>query len=925
MAQFAGYAKSSCKALLSQIKIDGLSKMSEESLNPPLQLSDLVQAALNLPNGTRFYRCAFQVNPYAYLAKNGTPTTFNSEDDYNTAIVEKCIEIGIDVIAVTDHYCVKDSTKLVRLARKEGLFAFGGFEAVAKDGVHFLCLFDPTQDEKLERYIGNCGIHDIENPSKTGSLDSTELLERAKSWGAACIAAHVASKGGLLATLSGDPGIQAWTDQNLLACALPGPVDAAQERFRPILKNKNDQYKRDRLPAILNASDVNGPTDLDKTSTSCFIKMSTISTEALRQAFLDPDSRVRLHSDPRPEPHAEFLAITWEGGFLRDSAVHFNENLNVLVGGRGTGKSTVIESIRYVLGLEPLGQDAKKVHEGMIRDVLKSGTKVSLLVQSHKPSKRIYSIERSVPNPPVVKDDSGNVLALAPSDVMPNVELYGQHEISELTKSPEKLTFLLDRFVTRESSFFGRKSNVRLELERSRRRIVEIQREMTRLDEQLALLPALEETQTRFQEAGLEERLKERSLLIREERLFVSIDERLDQYRAIHRELVDSLPIDTAFVSEKALEGLPNATILVEGERALIDLNKKLASVNSQFGDALNEAEQAISSTKSTWSEHKTSIEETYEQLLRELQKSKIDGEEFIRLRQQIEALRPLNDKMKDFRRDLEANETERRNLLSEWDDIKSTEYRQVEAAAKRVTRKLAGTVRATVMMAGDRSPLRQLLLENLGGNFSVAINRLCEHDQLSLIELASLGREGKDALIERYGVSDRAAERIAGAELELFMLIEEMELPATTEIELNTAADGESQNWQTLEALSTGQKATAVLLLLLLESEAPLIVDQPEDDLDNRFITDGVVPIMREAKRKRQFVFSTHNANIPVLGDAELILGLSASGVAEDGKARIDSKHMASIDSGPVRELVEEILEGGKAAFEMRRSKYGF
>jgi hypothetical protein len=127
------------------------------------------------------------------------------------------------------------------------------------------------------------------------------------------------------------------------------------------------------------------------------------------------------------------------------------------------------------------------------------------------------------------------------------------------------------------------------------------------------------------------------------------------------------------------------------------------------------------------------------------------------------------------------------------------------------------------------------------------------------------------------------------------------------------------------LEALSTGQKATAVLLLLLLESKAPLVVDQPEDDLDNRFITEGVVPKMREEKRRRQFIFATHNANIPVLGDAELIVGLSASGEGGQGRAEIADKHLGSIDARPVRELVEEVLEGGREAFEMRRLKYGF
>src|SRR5208283_1871918 len=119
--------------------------------------------------------------------------------------------------------------------------------------------------------------------------------------------------------------------------------------------------------------------------------------------------------------------------------------------------------------------------------------------------------------------------------------------------------------------------------------------------------------------------------------------------------------------------------------------------------------------------------------------------------------------------------------------------------------------------------------------------------------------------------------------------------------------------------------KATAILLLLLLEADAPLLVDQPEDDLDNRFITESVVPRMRDEKQRRQFVFSTHNANIPVLGDAELILGLSTVDESGQVQAHILASHMGSIDSRPVRELVEEVLEGGKEAFEMRRKKYGF
>ena len=226
--------------------------------------------------------------------------------------------------------------------------------------------------------------------------------------------------------------------------------------------------------------------------------------------------------------------------------------------------------------------------------------------------------------------------------------------------------------------------------------------------------------------------------------------------------------------------------------------------------------------------------------------------------------------------------------------------------------------------MAGNRRSLEPVLRE-VGGNLAAALERLREQDQLSLPEIAQYCREGKESLMENYGFPSGPAERIAGASIDLFMRLEELELPVTTRIELNTAAEGAPAAWQALEALSTGLKATAVLLLLLLESEAPLVVDQPEDDLDNCFITEGVVPIMRREKRRRQFVFSTHNANIPVLSDAEQILGLNASSEAKEGQARIARQHMGSIDSPSVRELVEEILEGGKDAFEMRRSKHGF
>ena len=224
--------------------------------------SERLNAAMKLPSGARFFRCALQVNPFAYLSTHNKKTSFKTESDYNSAIIATCRDTGIEVIGVTDHYRVKDSFGLVQAARAAGLFAFSGFEAVTKDGVHFLCLFDPDKDSGLERFIGECGIHDTNMTSPTGKLDSLELLAHAKDWGAACLAAHVISdQGGLLKKLSGQTRINVWKSELLLACAIAGSIEDAPEGLRSILENKGGEYHRSRPVAIINASDVSSPED----------------------------------------------------------------------------------------------------------------------------------------------------------------------------------------------------------------------------------------------------------------------------------------------------------------------------------------------------------------------------------------------------------------------------------------------------------------------------------------------------------------------------------------------------------------------------------------------------------------------------------------------------------------------------------------
>ena len=514
---------------------------------------------------------------------------------------------------------------------------------------------------------------------------------------------------------------------------------------------------------------------------------------------------------------------------------------------------------------------------------------------------------------------------LSPSDILPRIEIYGQHEISELAKSKSMRTRLLRRFADRDVSLEERRADIRRELVKTRQLILNNKRELSCVEERLERLPAVEETLERFRDAGLEDRLRERSLLVREEQLLESTSDRLKPFDKSFETLRQALPIDRAFLSPEALEDLPGRKILADADAALKDLSAALERVLLQFDRSLHAARCELAEVREQWSKRKQEVQESYRRILRSLQKAAVDAEEFIRLRAEIESLRPLKQDRTRLRKLKEDYLARRRDALVDWENLKAEDFRNLDRAAKTVGKKLRNSVVVEVKSGRDRKPLIELLRDKIGGRLSELLDTLEGPDTLSLPELVNSCRKGAHALQETYGIPAGQAKRLADAPDDVLMQIEELELRPTTAIRLNIASADESPAWRSLEELSTGQKATAVLLLLLLESDAPLVVDQPEDDLDNRFITQVIVPRIREGKRCRQFVFSTHNANIPVLADAELILGLTATGDTNGGHAKIRPAHRGSIDSASVRQLVEDLLEGGRDAFETRRRKYGF
>jgi AAA domain, putative AbiEii toxin, Type IV TA system len=882
--------------------------------------------AMQKSPGAQFYKCVFQLNSFGYLARHTKPTSFTTEASYNTAVVEACRRENVRVVSITDHFRIATARGLAKALTDAGIHLFPGFEASSSEGVHLLCLFPPTMPfEEIERIIGRCGVSNLDAASPLSDQSCDTLMELIADCGGLTIAAHVCSANGLLTTLRGQSCARVWRSDFLLAAALPGAGSDAPEAHRRIILNQDPNYRRLHPPAIINANDVSDPTALSNPSTTTWVKMSDISIEGLRQAFLDPESRIRLNSDATPAPHTELVAISWAGGLLDGQSVRLSEGLNVFVGGRGAGKSTLIESVRYAFDLPPKADDARRTHDAMMKSQLGQGAAVSVLVRSPHPSPQYYVIERIYGAKPRVRDHNGDLLdGVTPPAILGNIEVYGQHEISELTRQPDKLAELLRRFTEPVADTSADKSHIQVALEKSRASIVAEMDEIGRIDEALAALPSLRERLKRFAAVGLDMRLEEKTLIDCEARLFEAAVSMVTTATATAESVRATSMEGGALLNDDDKAKLPNAGMLQELNVIQATVASRLRRAASYIASAGRAATAEIDKVKNRWAPKQAEADQNYEKILRTLKTEGHDGTEFISIQTQVERLRPKEAERTTRLQRLTELNTQRRDLLVRWESAKAGDFRSLQQAARRVSRQLEGRVRVNVRRSRQLGQLETALRNHAPGNINQAVERLRAHDDLSLMDFSQAIREGASKLIAEYGFSQSAAEKIAQGGATLALEVEACDLPAEAALELNIGPP-QTQIWKDLDELSVGQKATAVLLLLLLESPAPLIIDQPEDDLDNRFIAESIVPAMRQEKRRRQFIFSTHNANIPVLGDSEQIVGLTP--VVEGGSSNVTVSPdlCGSIDVPAVKDLVKELLEGGQAAFEYRRRKYGF
>ena len=360
------------------------------------------------------------------------------------------------------------------------------------------------------------------------------------------------------------------------------------------------------------------------------------------------------------------------------------------------------------------------------------------------------------------------------------------------------------------------------------------------------------------------------------------------------------------------------------------------------MNDVLTYTEESISGIKNNVDIISRTINELLVKL--DLSSSKLYEEhdlqqaEFIKIKQKFEAHREYINKYHLLSKRLNEKETLKRDkidLSEKRDKLKNTRIQQISKlndckqsifkirlqSINELNSVFNGDIFITLTISGITTPFEDKLRESLKGSglrYNELIPRIINN--FSSDEFASvIHNQDKEKLKIITGIDDIRAESIINSlyETEAIYEIEKLYCNDLPEFKLRIHGNTlKEENYRNSDELSMGQRCTTVLPIIFAVSENPLIIDQPEDNLDNKYISGKIHEIIRAQKRERQLILITHNPNIPVLSESENNIFLKY-----DRKSSVE--RVGNVDE--VKENIIELLEGGEDAFKRRKQTYGY
>ena len=361
--------------------------------------------------------------------------------------------------------------------------------------------------------------------------------------------------------------------------------------------------------------------------------------------------------------------------------------------------------------------------------------------------------------------------------------------------------------------------------------------------------------------------------------------------------------------------------MLAEAENILNEYKKYLENQFKDFSNNSLEIEKQLNNVITQWNNCFEKNRKESDKIKRELSSKGLSPDKYEALIQDKVRLEPLIKEYEKIEKQKQELELERESLKNDIQKERHNLFTLRKERIEKINEHLSGRVKLEVSYQSDRKEFKDNLASLLSGSriSEDTIAKIVDNKQITIdgIELSKIIQAGDEKLQKYFQLTDAMTRRITDWFKDRSKLYQLENLFPEDLITIKLKV-GEGEEYRPFDKLSDGQKATALLVLLFSQERKILIIDQPEEDLDNRFVYDDIVVMLRQMKGKRQLIFATHNANIPVLGDSEQVFVLDA----EADQCKI--KDFGSIDKTSITENIKKIMEGGEEAFRKRIQKYG-
>ena len=582
--------------------------------------------------------------------------------------------------------------------------------------------------------------------------------------------------------------------------------------------------------------------------------------------------------------------------------------MNVIIGARGTGKTSLIELIRFCLGVPGHTPESTQRSIEHALSILEDGR---------------VTVTLNVGGRRITVSRAADEAAPQRSSDFVHPSIFSQTEIETVGLSSRGRLRILDTFIKNRGQLAQTETATVSEIKSLTAEIGTYRQQKSDLDERLSQLAAIEE---QLSEAETKEQaLTKNSTVLKSRKLEadgyssqsaahavkVAYFERLSETVAEWKQALTSLLARNSEL-EDPLDNDPAAQAREHFEKA----KKAVQSARRE----LLAAEKLLAEASTTASQAKLKSDDKARQIRKELETQQQGAGAVVRLaanlREKKAQLVALANTSKALAAKLRAVQKSREVALDRLDQIREGRFKSRQECAQMLSHDLGPRIRVTVERAGQVEQYAAVISECLKGS-GLHYNELAPSlsSSMSPRELTECIDDSNHELIsEVLGINRERSIRLIAA-LKSCNLGELVTVSVEDNV-LFTLLDG--SEYKPIDDLSTGQRCTVILPLILEQRDKVIVVDQPEDHIDNAFIADTVVKAIRERSPVSQILFSTHNPNIPVLGDAERVIHLSS-----DGKRGFVLK-AASLDDVEIVIAITNVMEGGRDAFRRRANFYG-